>query len=105
VDLVRAYSNLSDQAEHLRSLLELHLRSLLELPRAARPERRQRPPKQDQKRLAPDEVAQLIAAHRAGTGVKKLAFQFGIHRDTVHNILSRQGALRRRGIHPPTFLR
>jgi hypothetical protein len=36
--------------------------------------------------------------HRAGTGVRKLAVRFGIHRDTVHNILVREGALRRRGI-------
>jgi lambda repressor-like predicted transcriptional regulator len=29
-----------------------------------------------------------------------LAVEFGIHRDTVHNVLTREGALRRRGIHP-----
>jgi lambda repressor-like predicted transcriptional regulator len=90
VDLVRAYSNPCDQVEHLRCLLDL--------PRVRRTERPIRPPKQDQKRLSPDEVADLVAAHRAGVGVKKLATQFAIHRDTVHNILTREGALRRRGI-------
>jgi lambda repressor-like predicted transcriptional regulator len=95
VDLVRAYSNpsdLSDQVEHLRSLLDL--------PRAARPERRQRPQKQVQRRLSDEEIAQLVAAHWAGIGVKELAVQFGVHRDTVHNILTREAALRRRGVQP-----
>jgi hypothetical protein len=90
VGLVRAYSNPSDQVEQLRLLLKL--------PSAARRERRTGPRKQVQRRLSDDKIGQLIAAHRAGTGVKKLAVQFGIHRDTVHNVLTREGALRRRGI-------
>jgi lambda repressor-like predicted transcriptional regulator len=92
---MRAYSNPSDQVEHLRSLLEL--------PQGARRERRQRPPKQAQTRLSADQVDQLVAAHRGGVGVKKLAVRFGIHRDTVHNLLVREGAFRRRGIHPGDF--
>jgi transposase-like protein len=48
------------------------LRSLLDLPEAASPRGR----------------------------VKRLATKFGIHRDTVHNILIREGALRPRGIQP-----
>jgi lambda repressor-like predicted transcriptional regulator len=93
VDLVRAYSNLSDQVEHLRVLLAL--------PRAADRERRQRPPKQAQTRLDRGAVAQLVAAYQAGGRVKQLARQFGIHRLTVTNILQREGVtLRPRGIHP-----
>jgi transposase-like protein len=45
-------------------------------------------------------VAELVAAYTAGGRVKQLAAQFGIHRDTVHNILKRQGALRPPGIEP-----
>jgi lambda repressor-like predicted transcriptional regulator len=90
---VRAYSNPSDQAEHLRALLEL--------PRAVRRERRQRPQKQAQTRLDPEEVAKLAAAYQAGGRVKQLARQFGIHRYTVSSILQREGVtLRPRVIHP-----
>jgi hypothetical protein len=93
VDLVRAYSNPSDQVEHLRSLLEL--------PREVRRERRQRPPKQAQTRLDPEAVAQLVTAYQAGGRVKQLARQFRIHRLTVSSILQREGVpLRSRGIHP-----
>jgi transposase-like protein len=51
-------------------------------------------------RLDPAEVDQLVAAHLAGAGVKKLAAQFGVHRDTIHHLLERKGVLRRRGIRP-----
>ena len=89
---MKAYSNHADHVERLRSLLEL--------PRAARPKAAGRASKQAQKRLDPEEVDQLVAAHVAGLGVKKLATQFGVHRDTVHHILKRKGVLRRRGIRP-----
>lgn len=92
MDLVRAYSNPSDQVERLRSLRGL--------PRVVRRDRGERPSKQAQKRLSGHEAAKLIGAHKAGTRVKELAIQFGIHRDTVHNILTREGVLRRRGIQP-----
>ena len=87
---MRAYSNLSDQAERLRSLLDL--------PGGGRSERAGRPARQPQNRLGPDEVALLVAAHEAGDGVKKLAGSFGVHRTTVHDILEREGALRPRGL-------
>jgi DNA invertase Pin-like site-specific DNA recombinase len=80
---VRAYSNPSDQVEHLRALLEL--------PRAGRRERRQRPPKQAQTRLDSAQVAGLVAAYRAGGRVKQLARRFGLHRYTVTTILQREG--------------
>jgi transposase-like protein len=90
VELVKAYSNHADHVEGLRSLLDL--------PGATRPRRPERPPKQAQKRLDPEGVAELVAGYRAGGRVKKLAAEFGIHRDTVHNILKRQGVLRQPGI-------
>lgn len=89
VDLVEAYSNLPDHVERLRALLSL--------PPAARSKRPTRPAKQAQKR-GPDGVAELVAAYAAGGRVKKLATEFGIHRDTVHNILKREGVLRQPGI-------
>ena len=91
MDLVEAYSNLPD---HER------LQALFDLPKAARPKRPERPPNQAQKRLDPEGVAELVAAYTASGRVTKLAAQFGIHRDTVHNILKRQGVLRPRGIQP-----
>jgi lambda repressor-like predicted transcriptional regulator len=41
-----------------------------------------------------------VGAYTAGGRVKKLATEFGIHRDTVHNILKRQGVLRPPGVQP-----
>jgi lambda repressor-like predicted transcriptional regulator len=92
VDLVQAYSNLPEHVERLRALLDL--------PQAARPKRSERPPKQARKRLDVEGVAELVRAYKAGGRVKNLASQFGVHRDTVHNILKRQGVLRRPGIQP-----
>jgi lambda repressor-like predicted transcriptional regulator len=92
VDLVQAYSNLPDHVERLRTLLDL--------PQAGRPTRSVRPPKQAQKRLDTEGVTELVAAYKAGGGVKDLAARFGIHRDTVHNVLDREGVLRRRGLQP-----
>lgn len=39
-----------------------------------------------------------MGAYTAGGRVKKLATEFGIHRDTVHNILKRAGVLGPPGI-------
>src|SRR5215204_6516976 len=96
VDLVEAYSNLPDHVERLRALLDL--------PPAARPKRPERPPRQVQKRLEADGVARLVSTYVAGGRVTKFATQFGIHRDTVHNILERQGVLRPRGLQPHELL-
>jgi DNA invertase Pin-like site-specific DNA recombinase len=87
VQLVKAYSNPADHVERLRSLVDL--------PRAARHSSPERPPRQAQRRLDADGVAELVAGYRAGGRVEKLAAEFGIHRDTVHKILKRQGVLRR----------
>lgn len=56
--------------------------------------------KQVQKRLDGQKIAQLVAAHEAGAGVKELGRQFGIHRRTASDILRREGALRAPGIQP-----
>ncbi|MGH9210971.1 MAG: helix-turn-helix domain-containing protein [Acidimicrobiales bacterium] len=66
--------------------------------------RSERPPRQAQKRLDADGVARLVAAYQAGGRVRKLAAEFGVHRDTVHNILERQGVLRPRGLQPGELL-
>jgi lambda repressor-like predicted transcriptional regulator len=92
VDLVGAYSNPCDLVKRLQSLLEL--------PRAARSRAPKSRAKQVQKRLAPDELARLVEAHQAGAGVNELAREFGIHRETVSNILRREGALRAPGVQP-----
>jgi transposase-like protein len=92
VELVKAYSNHADHVERFRLLLDL--------PRAARPRTLDRPPKQAQRRLDPEGIARLVAAYEAGGRVKRLATEFGIHRDTVHNILKREGVLRQPGIQP-----
>jgi transposase-like protein len=91
VDLEKAYSNPADQVKRLRSLLEL--------PRTAGSRAPRRPAKQAHKRLDAEEVARLVAAHQAGAGVKELARRFGVHRQTVSDILRREGAHRAPGVH------
>jgi hypothetical protein len=55
--------------------------------------------KQAQRRLGASETAELVAAYREGAGVNVLAARFGVHRQTVNEILRREGvALRRRGL-------
>src|SRR6266508_2964644 len=80
---LRAFSNPSDQLERLRTLLEL--------PKTTRPSQPPRPPKQSHKRLDRAEIAELVAAYKAGGRVKKLATRFGIHRTTVTDIPAREG--------------
>jgi lambda repressor-like predicted transcriptional regulator len=77
------------------------MRSLLSLPRVSRPDPPKRPPKQAQKRLTRDELAELVAAYKAGGRAKELAVSFGVHRTTLTNILKRHGVtLRPPGMHP-----
>lgn len=49
-----------------------------------------------QKRLAKDEIEQLMAAYRAGLTVYQLARQFGCHRTTVSACLKSQDTRMRR---------
>lgn len=78
MELLEVYSNRTHELGKLRKLLNL--------PKAARPEPRH-PTKQAQKRLAPDEVAELLRAYQAGGRTKQLAIQFGVHRTTVTGLL------------------
>lgn len=92
VDLAKAYSN---PAEHVN-----RLRSLLELPRAERPAEAPVRRTQQQNRLGPHQVADLVAAYKAGERVGRLAVQFGVHRQTVRTLLREVGVWRRVGIQP-----
>jgi transposase-like protein len=57
---------------------------------------------QSQTRLTPQEITELLAGHEAGTSVKALAKQFGIHRLTVSQIAKRAGIEPRRSRTTPT---
>jgi hypothetical protein len=50
---------------------------------------------QTQRRLAPDEVRQLIDAYRGGASANELSATFGIHRTTALDHLARNGIERR----------
>ena len=55
--------------------------------------------KQEQRRLEPGEVAELVAAYRGGASMKELAKRHGIHRTTVASWLKiNHCELRRQGI-------
>jgi hypothetical protein len=57
--------------------------------------------RQVQRRLNIDEVDDLVRRYRAGAKVGELAANFGVHRDTVSEILDRQGVARRqKGLAP-----
>jgi DNA-binding NtrC family response regulator len=93
VELVRLYSNLSAEADHLR-----RVRSAASSPRPVDGHER---PRQHQRRLSMTEVTKLISAYEQQASVKELAHkelahkelaqQFGIHRTTVTALLQRHG--------------
>jgi lambda repressor-like predicted transcriptional regulator len=57
------------------------------------------PVRQQQKRLTPAELVQMIQLYRDGTQVRDLASQFGVHRHTISQRLTRMGVpLRRHGL-------
>lgn len=57
--------------------------------------------RQHQRRLDPDEVAQLVAEYEAGDDMTVLAKTWSLHRTTVALHLQRAGvALRRQGLNP-----
>ena len=83
------YSNLCDQGERLRSLLEMVPSGPLEpIPRTI---------KQKQRRLRGAEIDKLVADYLIGATVYELAEQFGVHRSTVSDVLERRGVARRFG--------
>lgn len=83
--LEQHFSNPNSQ---LRRLLEA-VDADTELREAAEP-----PTRQVQRRLSPDDVAELVAHYQAGVRVPDLIEQYGIHRTTVLEHLRRQGVLR-----------
>jgi len=82
------YSNLCDQGERIQDLLRI-------VPEGS-PEVNLRTPKQVQHRLSPNEIDNLVRLYRTGARVDELAAHFYIHRNTVSEILNRQGVPRRR---------
>jgi hypothetical protein len=93
VELVRLYSNLSAEADHLR-----RVRSAASSPRPVDGHER---PRQHQRRLSMTEVTKLVSAYEQQASVKELAQQFGIHRTTVTALLQRHGVeLRHSGLEP-----
>jgi transposase-like protein len=83
------YSNLCEQGERLRSLLEM-------VP-SGPPKPISRTHRQIQRRLRGNEIEQLVAGYQAGATVYELAEQFGVHRGTVSDVLERRGVARRFG--------
>ena len=55
----------------------------------------ERPPRQHQRRLRPDELTQLKSEYLSGVAVKQLAKRFGITRQTVIECMRREGVPRR----------
>jgi hypothetical protein len=85
VGLLTLYSNLFDQGERIRRLLELPQRPD-EPPRSV-PDRRRRP--------TAAESDKLVADYQAGQTISQLADQVGFHRETVSAALQRAGVARR----------
>jgi AraC-like DNA-binding protein len=52
-------------------------------------------PRQKQRRLAPDQIADLLVRYTDGTSVLVLAEEYGVHRTTVMGLLEREGIPRR----------
>lgn len=82
MELLKLYSN--------QDIILQKLQRLLRLPRRERPTARPRS-KQAQRRLAPDQVTELLAAYQGGSTVLELAASYGVHRTTVTGLLKRHG--------------
>jgi hypothetical protein len=87
VEVLGRYSNLCDQAERIRTLVEIVPSGPLH------PETRT--PKQVHHRLEPAEIQGLKHAYASGATVDELACEFHVHRTTVMDILERAGIARR----------
>lgn len=81
------WSNHSEQGERLQALVELVPSGPIQ-PIV-------RTKKQNQTRLRPAEIAELVVGYRDGATVYELAKRFRVHRDTVSKLLERQGVARR----------
>ena len=96
MEVLGRYSNLCDQGKRIEDVLgivpkrhsEVHFRT----------------PRQVQHRLNLDEVDDLVRRYRAGVKVGELAAHFGVHRDTVSEVLDRHGVVRRQAGLAPDLL-
>jgi DNA-directed RNA polymerase specialized sigma24 family protein len=98
VDLTRQLSN---PRTPLRRLPELDLHA--DGSPTDQPDRtKNRSPRVVQRRLRPQEVAELVAAYETGATTRELADRFGIHRNTVSTHLERADVptRTRRGLSP-----
>jgi hypothetical protein len=87
VEVLGRYSNLCDQRERLRNLLQI-------VPEGP-PNVNLRTSKQFQNRLEPAEIHLLKQAYRSGATLRDLARDFEIHRTTAMELLERAGIARR----------
>ena len=81
------YSNLCEQGERFRELLEMVPSGPLK-PTS-------RTIRKNQRRLRDAELDRLVAGYQSGATVYELADQFGVHRHTVSDILERNDVPRR----------
>lgn len=86
VEVLAAYSNLGDLCSKWQELTRLKPTGAV---RASKPR-----PRQQQHRLEPDQVAELVALYRAGETAKALGQRFGISEGTVPGLLDRSGVER-----------
>lgn len=87
VELVGRYSNRTDWAKQVGKLPEM---TALSRPAARRKSY------STVRKLSPEQVQELVAAHRAGATMRELATRYQIHRETVSLHLLRQGVRVRR---------
>src|SRR5271165_3026652 len=87
VEVLGRYSNLPDQRERLRNLLEIVPEGPAEV--------NVRTPKQVQRRLGREHAARLVHQYESGATLKEIARGFGIHRTTAAELLERAGIPRR----------
>ncbi len=86
MEVIARYSNRCDQGERILEVIKM-------VPERSS-EAISRTKKQIQRRLSADHVDDLVAAFQGGAKVTELATAFGIHRDTVSQILNRAGIQR-----------
>jgi len=93
MEVLGRYSNPCDQGVRIQAVLEM-------VPSGPK-QAKVRTLRQVQHRLRSEEVEELLNRYQAGAKIGELATIFGVHRDTVSEILDRQGVPRRqRGIPP-----
>lgn len=94
VEVPGRYYNPRSQVSDLERLLK-------SLPGPTHPARPTAPMPGSAKQLKPDQISELVAGYQDGLGVSQLGARFGIKRQTVSQILHRQGiAMRQRGLTP-----